>query len=104
MYPEFILYIRWPIIQEFEKKIEHLQWLIMINSLEFSLNAFKKNKNKKEDCRVGTQDLLYKRQRLYHCTTKPQATEQILMLNPIHAWVISQIIWIPLIQWKFCSI
>ena len=43
-------------------------------SLKFSRNAFtefsdKKIKIKKENCRVGTQDLLCKRQRLYHCTT-----------------------------------
>ena len=84
--------------------------------LEFSLNAFtefaefsdkKKIKIKKEDCSIGTQDLLCKRQRLYNSTTEPQATEQILILNLIHASVISQILWIPWfhwIQWKFCSI
>ena len=59
-----------------------------------SLNSVtkKKIKIKKEDCRVGTKDLLCKRQRLYHSATEPQATEQILMLNPIHASVISQIL------------
>ena len=55
-------------------------------------SVIKKIKIKKEDCRVETQDLLCKRQRLYHCTTEPQATEQILILNPIHASVISQIL------------
>ena len=45
-----------------------------------------------ENCRVGTQDLWYKRQRLYHSATETQATEQILILNPIHASVISQIL------------
>ena len=33
-------------------------------------------------------------------TTQPQGTEQILILNPIHASVIFQILWIPWIQWK----
>ena len=61
-------------------------------------------KIKKEDYRVGTQDLLCKRQRLYHSATEPQATEQILILNLIHASVISQILWILWIHWKFCSI
>ena len=69
--------------------------------LEFSLNVFtefaefgdkKKLKSKKEDYRVGTQDLLCKRLRLYHSATEPQATEQILIPNPIHASVISQIL------------
>ena len=68
--------------------------------MEFSLNAFtefaefsdKKIKIKKEDCRVGTGDFLCKRQRLYHSATEPQATEQILILNSIHASVISQIL------------
>ena len=59
----------------------------------FSLNSVtKKIKIKKDDCRVGTQDLLCKRQRLYHLATEPQATEQILILNLIHASVISQIL------------
>ena len=59
-----------------------------------SLNSMtKKIKNrKKEDYRVGTQDLLCKRQRLYHSATEPQSTEQILILNPIHASVISHIL------------
>ena len=48
----------------------------------------KKLKIKKEEYRVGTQDLLCKRQRIYHSATEPQATEQILILNPIHASVI----------------
>ena len=81
-------------------------------TLEFSLNAFTefaefsdiKIKIKKENCRVGTQDLLCKRQRFYHCTTETIVREQILILNPVHASVISQILWIPWIQWKFCSI
>ena len=69
--------------------------------MEFSLNVFsefaevsdkKKLKIKKEDYRVGTQDFLCKRQRLHHSATEPQATEQILILNPIHASVISQIL------------
>ena len=68
--------------------------------MEFSLNAFtefaefsdKKIKIKKENCRVGTQDLICKRQRLYPSATEPQTTEQILILNPIHASVISQIL------------
>ena len=80
--------------------------------MEFSLNAFtefaefsdKKVKIKKENCRVGTQDLLWKRQRLYHSATETQTADQILILNPIHASVISQILWIPWIQWKFCPI
>ena len=72
---------------------------IELATLEFSLNVFtefaefsdkKKLKIKKEDYRVGTQDLLCKRQRLYHSVTEPQATEQILILNPIHASMISQ--------------
>ena len=63
----------------------------------FSLNSLnsvtkKKLKIKKEDCRIGTQDLLSKGQRLYHSATEPQAMEQILILNPIHASVISQIL------------
>ena len=62
----------------------------------FSLNSLnsvtKKLKFKKEDYRVGTQDLLCKRQRLYHSAREPQATEQILILNPIHASVISHIL------------
>ena len=62
----------------------------------FSLNSLnsvtKKIKIKKEDYRVGAQDLLCKRQILYHSVTEPQATEQILILNPIHASVISQIL------------
>ena len=69
-------------------------------TMEFSLNVFtefaefsdKKIKIKKEDYRVGIQDLLCKRQRFYHSATEPQATEQILILNPIHASVISQIL------------
>ena len=66
--------------------------------MEFSLNVFtefsdkKKLKIKKEDHRVGTQELLCKKQRLYHSATEPQATEQILVLNPIRASVISQIL------------
>ena len=48
-----------------------------------SLNSVTKNKIKQDDCRVGTQDLLFKRQRLYHSATEPQATEQITILNPI---------------------
>ena len=70
------------------------------DKLEFSLNALtkfsafsdKKIKIKKENCRVGTQDPLCKRQRLYHCTTETIAREQILILNPTHASVISQIL------------
>ena len=84
-------------------------------TLELSLNSFtefaefsdRKIKIKKENCRVGTQDLLCKRQRLYHCTTETIVREQILVLNLIHASVISQFLWILLIQWiqwKFCSI
>ena len=50
---------------------------LMYCSVEFSLNVFtefaefsdKKLKIKKEDYRVGTQDLLCKRQRLYHSAT-----------------------------------
>ena len=69
-------------------------------TLEFSLNVFtefaefsdKKNQKSKRD---GTQDLLWKKQRLYNSATEPQATEQILILNPIHASVISQILLIP---------
>ena len=58
-----------------------------------SLNSVtKKLKSKKENCRVGTQDLLCERQRLYHSATEPQTPEQILILNPIHASVISQIL------------
>ena len=68
--------------------------------MEFSLNAFtefsefsdKKIKIKKENCRVGTQDLLCKGQRLYHSATETQAAEQILIQNPIHASVISEIL------------
>ena len=60
----------------------------------FSLNSLnsvtKKLKIKNEDYRVGTQDLLCKRQRLYYCTTETQLTEQILILNPIHTSLISQ--------------
>ena len=52
-------------------------------SLNSANSVTKKIKIKKEDCRVGTQDLLCKRQRLYHSATEPQATEQILILNPI---------------------
>ena len=38
---------------------------------------------KKEDCRVGTQDLLCKRQVWYHCTTETIVREQILIMkNP----------------------
>ena len=62
----------------------------------FSLNSLnsvtKKLKIEKEDYRVGTQDLLCKRQTLYHSATEPHATEQIIILNPIHASVISQIL------------
>ena len=67
----------------------------------------KKIKMKKEDYRDGTQDLLSKRQTLYHSDTETQASEQIPILNPIHTLVISQILWISriqCIQWKFCSI
>ena len=76
--------------------------------MEFSLNIFnefaefsekKIKKIKQEDCRVGTQDLLCKRERLYHSVTETQATEQILILNPIHVSVISQILWICWIHW-----
>ena len=64
--------------------------------VEFSLNVFtefaefsdKNIKIKKEDCRIKTQDLLCKR----HCTTEAQVAKQILILNPIHASVISQIL------------
>ena len=63
--------------------------MLSLNSLN---SATKKIKIKKEDCMVGTQDLLCKRQRLYHSATEPQATEQILILNLIHASVISQIL------------
>ena len=66
--------------------------MLSLNSLN---SVTKKIKIKKEDCRVGIQDLLCKRQRLYHSAiraTEPQATEQILILNPIHAAVISQIL------------
>ena len=66
--------------------------LYLFQLLEFSLNVFTELKIKKEDHRVGTQDLLCKRQRLYHSATEPQATEQIFILNPIHASVISQIL------------
>ena len=62
----------------------------------FSLNSLnsvtKKIKNQIGGHRVGTQDLLCKRQRLYHSATEPQAREQIPILNPIHASVISQIL------------
>ena len=59
----------------------------------FSLNSVKKKlKIKNKECRIGTQDLLCKRQRLYHSATEPQATEKILILNPIYASVISQIL------------
>ena len=57
-----------------------------------SLNSAKKIKIKKENCRVGSQDLQCKRQRLYHSATETQAAEQILILNTIHASVISQIL------------
>ena len=68
-------------------------------NMEFSLNVFTefaefsdKLKIKKKDYRIGTQDLLCKRQRLYHSATEPLATEQILTLNPTHVSVISQIL------------
>ena len=58
-----------------------------------SLNSVTiKIKIKKEYCRVGTQDLLCKRQRLYHSATEAQTTEQILILNLIHASVISHML------------
>ena len=58
-----------------------------------SLNSVTKKKSKsKRNGRVGTQDLMCKRQRLCHSATEPQATEQILILNPIRASVISQIL------------
>ena len=57
-----------------------------------SLNSVTKINIKKEDCRVGTQNLQCKRERLHHSATEPQATEQILILNLIHASVISQIL------------
>ena len=68
--------------------------------MEFSLNTFseftefsdKKIKIKKENRKVGTQDLLCKRQRIYHCTTETIVRDQIVILNPIHALVISQIL------------
>ena len=63
--------------------------MLSLNTLN---SVTKKIKIKKEDGRVGTQDLLCKRQRLYHSATEPQATEQILILNLIHASVISQIL------------
>ena len=59
----------------------------------FSLNSLnsvtKKSKSKRRITGFGTQDLLCKRQRLYHSATEPPATEQIHMLNLIHASVIS---------------
>ena len=58
--------------------------LNLLNSVTIKL------KIKKEDCRIV--DLLCERQKLYHSATEPQATEQILMLNPIHSSVISQIL------------
>ena len=62
----------------------------------FSLNSLnsvtKKIKIKKEDYRVGTQDLLCKRQKLSHSATEPEVAEQILILSQIHASVISQIL------------
>ena len=78
--------------------------MLLLNLLN---SVTKKIKIEKKDCGVGTQDLPCKRQRLYHSATEPQATEQILILNLIHASVISQILWIPWIHWiqrKFCSI
>ena len=68
--------------------------------MEFSLNAFtefagfsyKKIKIKKENFNVGIQDLHYKRQRLYHSATQTIVTDQFLILNPIHASMISQIL------------
>ena len=69
----------------------------------FSLN-FKKIKNQKEDCKIRIQNLLCKRQRWYRCPRETHVTEQILMLNSIHASVISPILWFHWIQWKFCFI
>ena len=53
-------------------------FVLCCTTMEFSLNAFtelaefsdKKIKIKKENCRVGTQDLLCKRQTLYHSATE----------------------------------
>ena len=57
-------------------------------------------KIKKENCRVGTQVNLCKRQRWYHCPTEILVTDQILILNPIHASVILRISEFT----EFCSI
>ena len=67
--------------------------------LEFSHNAFtefaefsdKKIKIKKENCRVGTQDLLCKTETL-PLSHRDTEAEQILILNPIHASLMSQIL------------
>ena len=60
-------------------------------SLNSTNSVTKKLLSKKEDCRIGTQDLLRKRQRLYHCvyTTETIVTDQIIIRNLIHASVIS---------------
>ena len=79
------------------KKMQVVEAKLTKTAMEFSLNSLnsvtkQKLKIKKEDYRVGTHYLLWKRQRLYHSATEPQATEQILILNPIHASVIFQIL------------
>ena len=61
-------------------------------SLNLANSVTKKLKNQKGGYRVGTQDLLCKRQRLHFSATEPQVTEQILILNPIHASMIFQIL------------
>ena len=83
------------ILPNHPKKKSHTPTLQRL--IEFSLNAFtefsdKQIKIKKENCRVGTLDLLCERQKLYHSATEPQATEQSLVMNTIHASVISQIL------------
>ena len=54
-------------------------------SLNLLNSVTKKHTINQENCRVGTQDLLCKRQRLYHSATGTIVREQILILNPIHA-------------------
>ena len=61
----------------------------------FSLNSLNSVTKKIKNQKGGLQGWYpgpCKRQKLYHSATEPQATEQILILNPIHASVISQIL------------
>ena len=86
---------------------EHKKWNCSGNvdgNIQIFPKMFSLNSLKKKRIAVFEPTISCVRDRDHTTVPQTQVTQQIFILNQIHASVISQILWIDWIKWKFCSI